>query len=56
MDKNSRWLFTKEQIINSPSRKYKIDFDKEVKYRHMASGFIQDLGQSLKLYPFYGKN
>lgn len=49
MDKNSRWLFTKEQIINSPSRKYNIDYEKEIKYRHSVSGFIQDLGQSLKL-------
>ncbi|CAH1773527.1 unnamed protein product, partial [Owenia fusiformis] len=44
-----RWIFTKQQLINTPSRKAGIDADKELSYRQQAANFIQDMGQRLQV-------
>lgn len=46
-----RWMFTTEQLMNTPSRKCGIDADKELSYRQQAANLIQDMGQRLQVYP-----
>ena len=46
-------MFTKEQILNTPSRKHGIDSDKELSYRQQAANLIQDMGQRLSVYPLF---
>ena len=46
-----RWIFTKEQLANTPSRKAGINGDTELSYRQQAANFIQDMGQRLQVYP-----
>lgn len=55
MAADEKWYFTKEQLINTPSRRCGIDADKELSYRQQAANFIQDMGQRLVVYPFYQK-
>ncbi|KAL4229407.1 Cyclin-T2 [Mactra antiquata] len=45
----SRWMFTSEQLLNTPSRKNGIDADKELSYRQQAANLIQDMGQRLQV-------
>ncbi|XP_072761220.1 uncharacterized protein [Anoplolepis gracilipes] len=47
MAADERWYFTREQLANTPSRKFGIDADKELSYRQQAANFIQDMGQRL---------
>ncbi|XP_043497996.1 cyclin-T-like isoform X2 [Polistes fuscatus] len=47
MAADEKWYFTKEQLINTPSRRCGIDADKELSYRQQAANFIQDMGQRL---------
>lgn len=47
-----RWVFTKEEIANTPSRKCGIGSDKELNYRQQAANLMQDMGQQLQVYPF----
>lgn len=47
-----KWYFTRDQLINSPSRKCGLDADKELAYRQQAANLIQDMGQRLQVYPF----
>ncbi|KAK2713461.1 hypothetical protein QYM36_009360 [Artemia franciscana] len=44
-----QWFFTKEQIMNSPSRRYGMDYDKEMSHRQQAANLIQDMGQTLQV-------
>ncbi|KAK3106275.1 hypothetical protein FSP39_016569 [Pinctada imbricata] len=44
-----RWIFTKSQLQNTPSRKSGIDSDKELSYRQQAANLIQDMGQRLQV-------
>lgn len=44
-----KWYFSKEQLVNSPSRKYGLDADKELAYRQQAANLIQDMGQRLQV-------
>ena len=46
-----RWIFTPEQLANTPSRKCNISADKELNYRQQAATLIQDMGQRLQVYP-----
>jgi len=46
---NERWFFTKEQLANTPSRKCGFKLVKELWYRQLAAGFIQDMGQHLRV-------
>lgn len=55
MAADERWYFTREQLANTPSRKFGIDADKELSYRQQAANFIQDMGQRLVVYPFYAQ-
>ncbi|XP_071943517.1 uncharacterized protein [Antedon mediterranea] len=41
------WYYSREQIENSPSRKYGVDQEKELSYRQQAANLIQDMGQRL---------
>ncbi|XP_036156655.1 cyclin-T1 isoform X2 [Myotis myotis] len=44
---NKRWYFTREQLENSPSRRFGLDPDKELSYRQQAANLLQDMGQRL---------
>lgn len=42
-----RWYFSKDQLENTPSKKFGIDADKELSYRQIAANLIQEMGQRL---------
>ena len=44
-----RWYFTKEEVLNSPSRRAGLDVDKELSYRQQGATLIQDMGQRLQV-------
>ncbi|XP_022114245.1 cyclin-T isoform X2 [Pieris rapae] len=44
-----KWYFSKEQLMNSASRKCGLDGDKELAYRQQAANLIQDMGQRLQV-------
>ncbi|KAM6154970.1 cyclin-T1 isoform 2-T2 [Erethizon dorsatum] len=46
---NKRWYFTREQLENSPSRRFGLDADKELSYRQQAANLLQDMGQRLNV-------
>lgn len=48
---NKRWYFTREQLENSPSRRFGLDPDKELSNRQQAANLLQDMGQRLNVYP-----
>jgi hypothetical protein len=43
------FYFGKAAMENTPSRKYGVDAEKELGYRQSAAGFIQEMGQQLKV-------
>ncbi|XP_054644064.1 cyclin-T2-like isoform X2 [Dunckerocampus dactyliophorus] len=45
----SRWFFTREQLENTPSRRYGVEPDRELSYRQQAANLIQDMGQRLNV-------
>lgn len=48
-DPKIRWYFTKNELMNSPSRADGVDFDKELSYRQLTASMIQEMGHRLKL-------
>ena len=46
----NRWIFTKEQLQNSPSRADGISQEKELSCRQQAASLIQDMGPKLNVY------
>lgn len=48
---STKWLFTREQLENTPSRRCGIEADRELSYRQQAANLIQDIGQRLNVYP-----
>lgn len=48
---STKWLFTREQLENTPSRRGGIEADRELSYRQQAANLIQDIGQRLNVYP-----
>ncbi|TSK67222.1 Cyclin-T2 [Bagarius yarrelli] len=46
---STKWLFTREQIENTPSRRNGIEPDRELSYRQQAANLIQDMGQRLNV-------
>ncbi|ROL40908.1 Cyclin-T2 [Anabarilius grahami] len=48
---SSKWLFTREQLENTPSRRCGVEPDRELSYRQQAANLIQDMGQRLNVYP-----
>ncbi|KAF5893399.1 cyclin-T2-like, partial [Clarias magur] len=46
---STKWLFTREQIENTPSRRCGIEPDRELSYRQQAANLIQDMGQRLNI-------
>ena len=46
---SGKWVFTKEQLQNTPSRRCNIDYDKEIYYRQQAATLIQEMGQRLQV-------
>ncbi|XP_008568911.1 PREDICTED: cyclin-T1 [Galeopterus variegatus] len=46
---NKRWYFTREQLENSPSRRFGLDPDKELSNRQQAAKLLQDMGQRLNV-------
>ena len=46
----NRWFFTREQLLNSPSRSDGVDVEKELTYRQQAASLIKNMGDSLKVY------
>ena len=47
--KDAKWIFSKQVLEESPSRKDRIDPDKELSYRQQAANLIQDMGQRLSV-------
>lgn len=52
---SSKWLFTREQLDNTPSRRGGVEADRELSYRQQAANLIQDMGQRLNVYPLVEK-
>lgn len=50
---STKWLFTRDQLENTPSRRCGIEADRELSYRQQAANLIQDIGQRLNVYPFW---
>lgn len=50
---STKWLFTRETLENTPSRRCGIEADRELSYRQQAANLIQDIGQRLNVYPFW---
>ncbi|KAM9835867.1 cyclin-T2b [Aulostomus maculatus] len=46
---STKWLFTREQLENTPSRRCGIEADRELSYRQQAANLIQDIGQKLNV-------
>ncbi|XP_058478541.1 cyclin-T2b isoform X1 [Solea solea] len=46
---SNKWLFSREQLDNTPSRRCGIEADKELSYRQQAANLIQDMGQRLNV-------
>ncbi|KAM6214217.1 cyclin-T1 [Rhynchocyon petersi] len=46
---NKRWYFTREQLENSPSRRFGLDPDKELSNRQQAANLLQEMGQRLNV-------
>ncbi|XP_054643321.1 cyclin-T2-like isoform X2 [Dunckerocampus dactyliophorus] len=46
---STKWLFTREQLENTPSRRIGIEADRELSYRQQAANLIQDIGQRLNV-------
>ena len=46
---NNHWLFTNEQINNSPSSRDNIDAAAELQLRQYTASFIFDLGGRIKV-------
>ncbi|KAF6733376.1 Cyclin-T2 [Oryzias melastigma] len=46
---STKWLFTREQLENTPSRRCGIEADRELSYRQQAANLIQDIGQRLNI-------
>ena len=49
MSTHGRFIFTNEELTNSPSRKHGYDPDREFYSRQHAANLIQDMGQHLQL-------
>jgi len=49
-ERRVRWMFTNDQLANSPSRNCGIDARTELSYRQQAACLISDMGQKLDLY------
>ena len=47
--KDAKWIFLKNVLEDSPSRKAGIDAKKELGYRQQAANLIQDMGQRLSV-------
>ena len=49
VDKRNKWIYSRETLEDSPSRKAGVDNDKELSYRQQAANLIQDMGQRLSV-------
>lgn len=47
--KESRWFFTDEQLLSTPSKDHGIDAEKEMELRQDAACMIQEMGQRLRV-------
>ncbi|KAM9802604.1 cyclin-T2a isoform 1-T1 [Syngnathus typhle] len=46
---SSRWVFSREQLESTPSRRCGVEPDRELSYRQQAANLIQDMGQRLNV-------
>ncbi|KAJ4924047.1 hypothetical protein JOQ06_000289 [Pogonophryne albipinna] len=46
---STKWIFSREQLDNTPSRRTGIEGDRELSYRQQAANLIQDIGQRLNV-------
>ncbi|XP_057334281.1 cyclin-T1-like [Microplitis mediator] len=46
---SGKWFFTKDQLVNSPSRKFGIDQNRELSYRQQSASLNHDIGQILRV-------
>ncbi|CAK8672301.1 unnamed protein product [Clavelina lepadiformis] len=49
VDKDTKWIYSKDFLEKTPSRKDGIDAEKELSYRQQAANLIQDMGQRLSV-------
>lgn len=49
VNSKARWYFSKDELLNSPSREHNVDPTKELSYRQQAANLIQDMGHRLTL-------
>ena len=50
---DNKWIFSKEELKNTPSRKSNIDEAKEMNYRQQSANSMQELGRRLQVYPVF---
>ncbi|XP_022085635.1 protein piccolo-like isoform X2 [Acanthaster planci] len=48
-DRERRWYFTRDVLLNSPSRKCQIEPRQELSYRQQAANLIQEMGRRLQV-------
>ncbi|XP_061571674.1 cyclin-T2-like [Cololabis saira] len=46
---STKWLFAREQLDSTPSRRCGLEADRELSYRQQAANLIQDIGQRLNV-------
>ncbi|CAL9689703.1 unnamed protein product [Knipowitschia caucasica] len=44
-----RWVYSREQLLHSPSHRCGVEPDRELSYRQQAANLIQDMGQRLNV-------
>ncbi|XP_011306172.1 cyclin-T1-1-like [Fopius arisanus] len=49
MERRTRWVFTREQLLDTPSRRGGMEPERESSYRRQAANFIRHVGQKLSL-------
>lgn len=47
-----RWLFSNDELNNTPSRRVGITYDNELELRQRTSQLVQDMGRRLQVYPY----
>ena len=48
--KKDVWIFTEEELLNSPSRKCGVTLEEETRYRQKAVDYMKRVGKKLRLY------
>ena len=49
---SNRWIFSQEQVKNTPSRQHGMSAIAETHQRQQAANLVQEIGQKLQVYPY----